>query len=58
MRTFVKDYKELCKVTERFYKNHWKGVIVMSLISGAATMAYVNKDNIKNKVKETFSKED
>lgn len=57
MKTFIKDYRELCKATGRFYKNHWKGVIVMNLVSGAATMAYFNKDNIKNKVKKTFSKD-
>ena len=32
MRKFCKDYIELCKESGKFYKEHWKGVIVMNVV--------------------------
>ena len=58
MKTFVKDYAELVKMTGKFYKNHWKGMIVMEVAAGAAGYAILCKDDIKNKVKAKFGKEE
>lgn len=40
MKQFWKDYGELCKETGRFYKNHWKGVIVLNAVIVGAELAY------------------
>lgn len=40
MKQFWKDYGELCKDTGRFYKKHWKGVIVLNAAIIAASLAY------------------
>lgn len=52
MRTFVKDYVELCKDSGKFYKKHWKGYIVLSTAIVAAEFAWFYKDAIKEKVQE------
>lgn len=44
MKEFWKDYKELCKDTGRFYKKHWKGVVVLNAaIIGAEVVWYKYK---------------
>lgn len=58
MGKFFKDYGELLKSNGRFYKNHWKGCIVLSTVSfvvsyGACELYY--KRQLK---KEQFSKDD
>lgn len=58
MKQFVKDYVDLCKHGGSFYKKHWKGVIVMNVVVYASTMAYYRKDQIKDAIKEKFSKEE
>lgn len=40
MKQFWKDYGELCKETGRFYKKHWKGVIVLNAVIIGAELAY------------------
>ena len=32
MREFVKDYVELCKESGKFYKKHWKGLVVLNML--------------------------
>lgn len=32
MKEFVKDYVELCKESGRFYKKHWKGLVVLNAL--------------------------
>lgn len=32
MKNFFKDYVELCKDSGKFYKKHWKGVIVLNIV--------------------------
>ena len=32
MREFVKDYVELCKESGKFYKKHWKGLVVLNAL--------------------------
>lgn len=58
MKTFVKDYVDLCKETGKFYKKHWFGVLVMNAVTIAGTMAYYNKDEIKDKLEEKFHKKE
>lgn len=58
MKEFVKDYIDLCKHSGSFYKKHWKGIIVMNVAGYASIMAYYCKDQIKNAIKEKFSKEE
>lgn len=57
MNNFVKDYVDLFKQTNNFYKNHWKGVIVMNVVVGGVGMAYICKEEIKDKIKNKFHKE-
>lgn len=40
MKDFWKDYVGLCKETGRFYKKHWKGVIVLNAVIFGAECAY------------------
>lgn len=40
MKQFWKDYGELCKESGRFYKKHWKGVVVLNAVIIGAEMAY------------------
>ena len=57
MNKFFKDYVELCKQTNNFYKDHWKGVIVVNVVVGGVMMAYICKGEIKEKIKNKFHKE-
>lgn len=44
MREFVKDYIELCKESGKFYKKHWKGLLVLNaLIIGGEYAWYAYK---------------
>lgn len=60
MRDFVKDYVELCKEGGKFYKKHWKGVILLkAVIIGAELAWYKYKDNqSKIYMKEILEKEE
>ena len=40
MKQFWKDYGELCKESGRFYKKHWKGVVILNAVIIGAEMAY------------------
>ena len=60
MKTYFKDYGELCKQTGNFYKKHWLGTIVMNVVVSGAIVAVTwpkelkeaVADNIKNKFKK------
>ena len=41
MKTFWKDYWELCKESGKFYKKHWKGVLVLNAAIIAAETGYL-----------------
>lgn len=60
MKEFVKDYVELCKDSGRFYKKHWKGVILLNaVIIGAELAWYTYKANqLNNCMKEYLEKEE
>lgn len=32
MKTFFKDYGQLCKDTGKFYKKHWLGTIIVNIV--------------------------
>lgn len=60
MKTFFKDYGDLCKATGQFYKKHWLGTIVMNVVAvGATALVFWPKemkkevaDSIKGKFKK------
>ena len=58
MRTFVKDYVDLCKDSGKFYKKHWKGTILLNAAIVAGEFAWFYKDQIKEIVKEKFHKDE
>lgn len=60
MKEFVKDYIDLCKDGGRFYKKHWKGVILLNaVIIGAELAWYKYKDNqFKSCMEEDLEKEE
>lgn len=44
MREFVRDYVDLCKESGKFYKKHWKGLVVLNaLIIGEEYAWYKHK---------------
>ena len=51
MKQFWKDYGELCKETGRFYKKHWKGVVVLNAVIIGAELAWYK---YKTKQFETY----
>ena len=40
MNEFVKDYVDLCKDSGRFYKKHWKGVVLLNAVIIGAEYAW------------------
>lgn len=56
MKTFWKDYVELCKDTGKFYKKHWFGVIVMNVAVVGAEFAWYFRGTIKDKLESKFHK--
>lgn len=62
MRKFWKDYAELWKLSGQFYKKHWFGVVVLSVIGSVIgfVMAFCWSlgDYIKEGIKGKFKKED
>ena len=57
MKNFFKDYADLCKHSGKFYKDHWKGTIVMNVVVGGVTYAWLCRDTIKEKLEEKFNQE-
>lgn len=66
MKKFFEDYKDLCKHTGQFYKDHWVATLLFTTVGTALSCAliaiYVIKDkkhvNENLKVKENNSTED
>ena len=52
MAEFWKDYGKLCKETGKFYKKHWRGVIVMDAVVLGAAIAYFGRYQIKDKIEK------
>lgn len=58
MKTFLNDYKELCKSSGAFYKKHWKGTILLNAAVIGAEMLWLNRKRIKDSVESKFKKEE
>ena len=62
MKTFFKDYGELCKTAGNFYKKHWFGTIVMNVVvSGvmiAVTWPKELKEEVVDNIRDKFKKGD
>lgn len=58
MKEFWKDYAKLCKDSGKFYKDHWKGIILMNVAIIAVEYAWLSRDSIRDSVKEKFHKEE
>lgn len=60
MKEFVKDYVDLCKDSGRFYKKHWKSVVLLNaVVIGAELAWYKYKDNLlKSHMKKILEKEE
>lgn len=37
MKDFFKDYLKICKDCGKFYKRHWKGVIILNIVCFVVT---------------------
>ena len=61
MKDFWKEYWNLCKDSGKFYKKHWKGVILLNTVIMAGELVYFYKDSIKDNLedlKDKVSKKD
>jgi hypothetical protein len=60
MKQFWKDYGELCKETGRFYKKHWKGVILLDAVIVGAELAWFkyNSKKMENLIASSDEKEE
>ncbi len=47
MKSFFKDYKELCKMSNDFYKKHWLGVMVVYAVTISGTYAVLMLNDAK-----------
>ena len=52
MEKFFNDYKELCKHSNKFYKDHWLGTVVMNAAGIAVGMAILAAPAIKEKIED------
>lgn len=57
MKEFVKDYCELLAENGRFYKKHWLGCLIVTVVSGVATYAYIRKDDIMYEIETRLHKD-
>lgn len=58
MKTFFKDYLDLCKDSGNFYKKHWKGTLMLNAVIIAGEMVYIYRDKIVDAVKEKLPKKE
>lgn len=53
MKAFFKDYKEMCiDPSNMWLKKHWKGYILMCLVTWGGTVAFCYKDQIKDFIED------
>ena len=61
MKTFFKDYGQLCKQSGAFYKKHWLGIINLTLVGYALSVLMVWPKELRkewvDKIKSKFKKE-
>lgn len=58
MKTFFKDYWDLCKDSGNFYKKHWKGTLMLNAVIIAGEVVYLYKDRIIDAIKEKLPKKE
>ena len=56
MKTFIKDYGDLCKHSLTFYKKHWKGVVVMNVVTSVVGFGILNRERIMDDFKSRKEK--
>lgn len=49
-KKFFEDYKELCKQSGQFYKDHWAGTLVLTAVSSVFTTAPIWVPVVKDKI--------
>lgn len=58
MKDFFKDYLKICKDCGKFYKRHWKGVIILNIVCFVVTfIPYVIEEKMLSKRYEERVKE-
>lgn len=62
MKKFFKDYKDLCKHSGRFYKDHWLGTLIVTAIGAGLCFTPLAVYEIKSrrelkKLEESYIKE-
>ena len=58
MKSFFKDYWELCKESNKWMKKHWKGYLVLCFIISLIYFAPAIWKLLEEKRHELFSKEE
>lgn len=62
MKTFFKDYGALCKETAGFYKKHWLGITIMSIVVNVIGVFVIwpkeLRDGLVDGIKDKFKKND
>ena len=57
-KTFWKEYAEICKMSGKWCKKHWKGYIVLTAAIVGAEYAWWFREDIKDKIEERKSKKE
>lgn len=56
MKEFWSDYAKMCKQSGEFYKEHWKGIIILNVALAGAFAGYMaiatHKDEIKSSLRK------
>lgn len=51
-KKFFEDYKELCKQSGQFYKDHWLGTLVFTTVGTALSTSYLWIPVVKEKIED------
>lgn len=51
-KKFFEDYKELCKQSGQFYKDHWLGTLVFTTVGTALSTSYLWVPVVKEKIED------
>lgn len=57
-KTFWKEYAEICKMSGKWCKKHWKGYIVLTAAIVGAEYTWWFREDIKDKIEERKSKKE
>lgn len=59
MKSFFKDYWELCKESDKWMKKHWKGYLVLSFIVSLIYLAlYIVEFSKEKRLENDFSEKE